>query len=70
MVSCVTHSDLPVAGTCRTCGLGFCDDCLVYAFGEGRNPYCVECALTATTNGGGTKGVDTKRATANGASSG
>jgi hypothetical protein len=38
------------AGTCRECQQAFCEDCLVYAFGEGRAPFCVDCALA--TSGG------------------
>jgi hypothetical protein len=38
------------AGTCRECQQAFCQDCLVYAFGEGRAPFCVDCALA--TSGG------------------
>jgi hypothetical protein len=41
------------AGTCRECQQAFCQDCLVYAFGEGRAPFCVDCALA--TSGGSSR---------------
>ena len=32
---------------CRNCGFEFCSECLVYAFGASKPPYCISCALTA-----------------------
>ncbi len=52
MLHCHTHADLPAAGTCRTCGQEYCEDCLVYAFGEGKQPYCIDCAVSASTHNG------------------
>jgi hypothetical protein len=42
---CANHPDVPTVGTCRECRLTYCADCLVYVFGEGRTPFCVDCAL-------------------------
>lgn len=43
--TCVKHSFEPAAGVCRQCHNSYCTECLVYAFGESKPPYCVECAL-------------------------
>jgi hypothetical protein len=51
-VHCANHPGMATAGTCRSCQQAFCEDCLVYAFGEGRAPFCVDCALA--TSGGST----------------
>ena len=48
MSFCVRHYEEPIADTCRTCRNDFCSRCLVYAFGPGKPPYCVGCALTAS----------------------
>jgi hypothetical protein len=37
-------------GICRECEGEFCEECLVYAFGEGRAPYCIDCAVAASTH--------------------
>jgi hypothetical protein len=47
MDRCHIHTDCMAAGTCRTCLQDFCEPCLVYAYGRGKSPYCVECALLA-----------------------
>jgi hypothetical protein len=51
-MGCQTHSDRSAAGTCRSCGHEFCENCLVYAFGEGKQPYCIDCAVSASTQNG------------------
>ena len=51
MTSCHSHSDADAAGACRACGHDYCAECLVYAFGEGKQPYCVACAVHASTTG-------------------
>lgn len=45
--SCADHPSLRAAGACGQCGHLFCDDCLVYPFGDARPPMCVACALAA-----------------------
>lgn len=45
---CVRHYEEPVEDICRTCRHDFCSRCLVYAFGPGKPPYCVGCALAAS----------------------
>ncbi len=50
MISCHNHQDQPAAGMCRACGHDFCESCLVHAFGEGKQPFCVECAVHASTH--------------------
>jgi hypothetical protein len=42
----VHHFELSEA-RCRNCGSEFCNECLVYAFGAAKPPYCVACALAA-----------------------
>lgn len=42
---CVKHQFEPAVDACRDCGLVFCNECLVYSFGENKPPYCVACAL-------------------------
>lgn len=49
-MGCHTHREHGAAGTCRGCSLEFCEDCLVYAFGEGKQPYCVDCAVSAANS--------------------
>jgi hypothetical protein len=50
-VQCANHRGVTTAGTCRQCLEAYCPDCLVYVFGEGRAPFCVDCALSATGDG-------------------
>ena len=45
--NCYAHGWERAAATCRTCAHPFCSDCLVYAFGPKKRPYCVGCALVA-----------------------
>src|SRR4051812_7997091 len=32
---------------CGKCGYEFCGECLVYAFGAKKPPYCIPCAVAA-----------------------
>ena len=43
--TCVKHSFETAAGVCRQCQNSYCSECLVFAFGENKPPYCVTCAL-------------------------
>jgi hypothetical protein len=43
--SCIKHSFETAAGVCRQCRNAYCSECLVFAFGEDKPPYCVTCAL-------------------------
>jgi hypothetical protein len=45
MVSCGKHVFEEATGRCRRCEADFCADCLVYAFGPRKAPFCVSCAL-------------------------
>ncbi len=44
---CLKHSFEVAESCCRNCGNDFCNECLVYAFGPNKHPYCVSCALAA-----------------------
>src|SRR3954452_22335003 len=44
---CLKHSFEVSENCCRNCGNDFCSECLVYAFGATKPPYCVACALAA-----------------------
>lgn len=44
---CTRHQFEAAVDSCRTCGSGFCRECLVYSFGPERPPFCLDCALTA-----------------------
>jgi len=48
MSNCDSHPFEAAAATCRSCSLGFCDDCLVYSYGANKPPYCIPCALAAS----------------------
>lgn len=43
--TCVKHSFEIAAGVCKQCHNSYCSECLVYAFGPKKPPYCVQCAL-------------------------
>lgn len=45
--TCSKHSFETAAGVCRQCHNPYCADCLVFAFGPDKPPYCVACALKA-----------------------
>lgn len=47
MPRCEKHPQEPGKATCRRCGGHWCDQCLVYAYGPGKDPYCVSCAMVA-----------------------
>jgi len=44
---CHVHGFELAESNCRNCGFGFCSECLVYAFGASKPPYCISCALAA-----------------------
>ncbi len=44
---CGVHNFARAAGHCRACRDAYCNECLVYPFGQRRPPYCVGCALVA-----------------------
>ena len=44
---CFVHNFELSESRCRNCGNEFCNECLVYAFGPSKPPYCVGCALAA-----------------------
>jgi len=44
---CDKHLFEEATGMCRACRRPFCTDCLVYAHGPNRAPFCIPCALTA-----------------------
>lgn len=47
MDSCAKHPHERGAGLCRRCGDAWCNDCLIYAFGPTKPPYCMSCAMFA-----------------------
>jgi hypothetical protein len=44
---CDKHLFEQATGLCRTCRRPYCGDCLVYAHGPNKAPFCIPCALTA-----------------------
>ena len=44
---CTRHSFEEATDSCRTCADPFCTECLVYSFGRGQQPFCLNCALAA-----------------------
>ena len=44
---CHVHGFELAENRCRNCGFEFCSECLVYAFGASKPPYCISCALAA-----------------------
>lgn len=48
MDGCIRHTFERAEDNCRTCGLSFCGECLVYSFGPKRPPYCIPCAIAAS----------------------
>src|SRR3954452_22801669 len=44
---CLVHNFEMAEARCRNGGNEFCNECLVYAFGATKPPYCVACALAA-----------------------
>lgn len=47
MSSCARHPHERGVSPCRRCGSTWCGDCLVYAFGGKKLPYCMSCAMFA-----------------------
>ena len=47
MESCAKHPHERGVALCRRCGASWCGDCLVYAFGPKKPPYCMGCAMVA-----------------------
>lgn len=47
MSSCARHPHERGVSPCRRCGAAWCGDCLVYAFGGKKLPYCMSCAMYA-----------------------
>ena len=45
--SCNKHPHEKGEALCRRCGHGWCTNCLVYAFGPKKPPYCMSCAMVA-----------------------
>lgn len=45
---CERHSFEAAEGICQRCGGAYCHECLVYAFGADKPPFCVPCALSAS----------------------
>jgi len=47
MAGCNTHPFDEAEDSCRACKRQYCTNCLVYAFGPSKPPFCVPCALEA-----------------------
>lgn len=47
MESCLKHPHERGVALCQRCGMAWCGECLVYAFGPKKPPYCMECAMFA-----------------------
>jgi hypothetical protein len=45
---CHVHGFELAENSCRNCVFEFCSECLVYAFGARKPPYCIACALAAS----------------------
>ncbi len=60
---CAKHQFEPAEDVCRTCGWDFCGECLVYAFGPNKPPFCMSCALAASgvRTGAGNPPLRTKK---------
>jgi hypothetical protein len=60
---CTRHQFESAEDVCRNCGSDFCGECLVYALGADKPPYCLGCALAASgvRSGAGNPQVRTKR---------
>ena len=44
---CDKHLFEEAEDRCGSCGFEFCAECLVYAFGPKRPPFCIPCAVAA-----------------------
>jgi hypothetical protein len=60
MDSCAKHPHKRGSAICQRCGETWCAECLVYAFGAKKPPYCVGCAMFA----GGVRSAATRPAMA------
>lgn len=58
MESCLKHPHELGVALCQRCGMAWCSECLVYAFGPKKPPYCMECAMFA----GGVRSTATRPA--------
>ena len=58
MDSCAKHPHETGKAICRRCGDAWCDDCLVYSFGQKKPPFCMSCAMVA----GGVRTASTRPA--------
>jgi hypothetical protein len=58
MESCTKHQNERGVAICHRCGMSWCAECLVYAFGPKKPPYCVGCAMFA----GGVRSAPTRPA--------
>ena len=47
MDSCGKHPHEVGSAICRRCGGAWCRDCLIYAFGPKKPPFCMSCAMVA-----------------------
>jgi hypothetical protein len=47
MESCAKHPHERGVALCGRCGEAWCNDCLVYAFGQRKPPLCMPCAMFA-----------------------
>jgi hypothetical protein len=45
--ACGKHPHEMGAALCRRCGHSWCSNCLVYAFGPKKPPFCMSCAMYA-----------------------
>lgn len=55
MASCEKHPFEGASAMCGRCAYHYCQDCLVFAKGSAKTPYCIACALVMAgvkTSGG------------------
>ena len=45
--SCGKHPHEMGVALCRRCGGSWCSNCIVYAFGPKKPPFCMSCAMVA-----------------------
>jgi hypothetical protein len=46
--TCAKHQFERSVDLCHSCGDEFCPECLVFPFGRGKTPYCINCALAVS----------------------
>ena len=44
--SCSKHGNVVSNNSCGQCTESYCDDCLVFPFGQRKPPMCISCALS------------------------